>query len=469
MKTIIAFLLVFFAVEAFAQDSHYNTYGYGSRSGLMGGAVTGGVRDTSAIFYNPGALGFVDNASLSVSGNAYSFETITLENGAGATEDLESEEVNVVPTLLSGIIIPDGDSKQRIGYGILTRSYANFKASSRLDTIGDVLKHPFAPGQEDYIGQYNLNSKLNEIWGDVSYAYKLSPEMSVGISNFLALRSQNFTESIRARAINRAIPTVVGLTDALTDYDYYNLRLLWKLGLAGEQGRIKWGFNLTTPSVDLTGDGNVSRDLTVANLDGNGTGQPISFVASDRQDSLDAEFRSPLGLSAGAEVALAASTNLGISIDWMDSQSDYKVLSPESRPFLRPSGITDGFDSADFLQLRNAASSVLNASIGLEHKLSEDTIGYLSFRTDAESNNDRSGTGFSTWDIYHIVAGASFKGEHSDLSLGVQYSFARQNNIDQVADFSNASEQNFLFGTPGDSDLQYDAVAILLGYTYYIE
>jgi hypothetical protein len=49
---------------AMSQDSNYNTNQYGSRSALMGGAVVGGVRDTSAGFYNPGALGFVDNASL---------------------------------------------------------------------------------------------------------------------------------------------------------------------------------------------------------------------------------------------------------------------------------------------------------------------------------------------------------------------------------------------------------------------
>jgi len=47
-----------------AQEMNYNTFQVGSRSVLMGGAVVGGVRDTSATFYNPGALAFVENASI---------------------------------------------------------------------------------------------------------------------------------------------------------------------------------------------------------------------------------------------------------------------------------------------------------------------------------------------------------------------------------------------------------------------
>lgn len=36
-----------------AQDLHYWTNQFGTRSSLLGGAVVGGIKDNTAIFYNP--------------------------------------------------------------------------------------------------------------------------------------------------------------------------------------------------------------------------------------------------------------------------------------------------------------------------------------------------------------------------------------------------------------------------------
>ena len=50
----ILILVLFGTSRVLAQEMNYNTFQVGSRSALMGGAVVGGVRDTSATFYNPG-------------------------------------------------------------------------------------------------------------------------------------------------------------------------------------------------------------------------------------------------------------------------------------------------------------------------------------------------------------------------------------------------------------------------------
>ena len=72
LVAVILILVVFGTSRVLAQEMNYNTFQVGSRSALMGGAVVG-VRDTSATFYNPGALGFVENPSISVSANAFAF------------------------------------------------------------------------------------------------------------------------------------------------------------------------------------------------------------------------------------------------------------------------------------------------------------------------------------------------------------------------------------------------------------
>jgi len=90
-----AFFLVFFSRPALSQDHHYWGQQFGSRSALMGGAVVGGVRDTSAGFYNPAALGFVNKPSLSVSASAYQMERLSVDNGAGTGESLDSSKMTV--------------------------------------------------------------------------------------------------------------------------------------------------------------------------------------------------------------------------------------------------------------------------------------------------------------------------------------------------------------------------------------
>ncbi|MCB0486189.1 MAG: hypothetical protein KDC47_08335, partial [Flavobacteriaceae bacterium] len=114
----VLFFLIFSTTTTFAQDSNYWANQYGSRSALMGGAVVGGVRDTSAGYYNPGALGFIEDSSISVSGNAYTFSSTDLTNGAGTGDDLSSDNVQAIPTLLSGIVKIEGAPDHSFGYTV---------------------------------------------------------------------------------------------------------------------------------------------------------------------------------------------------------------------------------------------------------------------------------------------------------------------------------------------------------------
>lgn len=178
-----------------AQDRNYWNTQVGTRSALMGGAVVGGVRDTSATYYNPGALGFITNSSLSVSANAYQYDRFRSDNGVGQGEALTSDEIRVYPLLVSGAhVIDDGEV---LGYSVITRNNFGTKMSARHDVTGDILTNPSAPGLEEFIGQYTLESSLSEYWGALSYAHRLNECTSAGISNFLALRSQNFNQAIQ--------------------------------------------------------------------------------------------------------------------------------------------------------------------------------------------------------------------------------------------------------------------------------
>lgn len=467
-KLLLGFLLLSLPFTATAQDSHYWTNQFGTRSSLLGGAVVGGVRDTSATFYNPGALGFIDNASLSVSANALKASTFDIKDGAGDGKDLDSSDINVVPLLVSGILKIDGSPEHTLGYSLLTKDHSSIKASARRDDVIDVLKNPFNPGDEDYIGQYNFDESLNEYWAGLSYAYKASDTVSLGLTNFFALRNQEVLQLFNARAVNRGNFTTVntGLYDSLATVDYTDLRLLWKAGAAVDLNPVKLGLTITTPSVNLYGDATAGVDVTAANLDVNGDGSLVSFVGDDRQDGLDAEYKNPLSIALGAEYELAPKTKLSGTVEWFDNLSSYGIVEANSRALVRPEGVFPEFDSKNILSISGQAESVTNFALGFETPVSEKITGILSFRTDQNAVGD-AGFGFSDFDLKHATLGGVYKGEHSDFALGFQYSWGNNDHFGKLVNFSDPSEQNLLAGSEGDAKAEYEALSIIFGYTYY--
>jgi hypothetical protein len=70
MKTkIIFYFLILLVISVEGQDRHYWDQAVGGKTALLGGIAVGGVRDYSATFYNPGALGFVSKNSMNFNFN----------------------------------------------------------------------------------------------------------------------------------------------------------------------------------------------------------------------------------------------------------------------------------------------------------------------------------------------------------------------------------------------------------------
>ncbi len=78
---LLSICLLHFSFNSVSQDNHYWTQQYGAAGTLMGGAMTAGVTDNSAIYYNPGVLSFIDNLSLSVDANVYKMDKILVADG----------------------------------------------------------------------------------------------------------------------------------------------------------------------------------------------------------------------------------------------------------------------------------------------------------------------------------------------------------------------------------------------------
>jgi hypothetical protein len=102
MRKILIISILLLSIKSLAQDTHYWTQQFGSKSSLLGGAVVGGVRDNSSIYYNPGAMSLVDSSTVSVSATGYQYESLKLQNGAGVGIDLSSSKTSIIPLIITG-------------------------------------------------------------------------------------------------------------------------------------------------------------------------------------------------------------------------------------------------------------------------------------------------------------------------------------------------------------------------------
>ncbi len=365
------------STHVFSQEHHYWSHQFGSRSALMGGAVVGGVRDTSAGFYNPGALGFVGESSFSVSANGYKLDWVEIDNGVGTGESLESQEIQNIPLLISGTF---EFGNHTFGYSLLNKNLSAIKMSGRLELNEDLVPstdwygNPVVEfdGPEEYRGQFLYNSKVDELWGGLSWANQVSPILSLGISGFLALRNQNFYVTQAGRAANQN-SLAVASEDLFLHNDFWNVRGLLKLGLAADLERIKLGATLTTPSISLFGRGNIGGGLSFFNF---GPEAGNEFIGDDRQEDLEADYKTPLSLSVGLEYLISQQTRISGTIEWFAKRSRYNVMTPQPKSFLvglvgvdlsqLPANIRDSFDSQFLLKTEDAAESIVNFALAIE-------------------------------------------------------------------------------------------------------
>jgi hypothetical protein len=489
MRFFSTLLLVFVIVQSFAQDTHYWTYRYGTRAVQMGGPAVGGLEDNSSVIYNPALLSFVKSTSVSINSNVYQVVNITVKDGAGAGQDVTSNQFSAVPVTVSGLIRKKKPSPWTMGYAIIVPTEFTFKASAREEgfkNIDQLLNDTQSPGAEDYVGQFSINTRLSENQGAFALAYKINEHWSVGITNQLIYRSHNYSKNELARMIlNNALTTLVSTSEA-QNVEYANLRYVPKIGFAFSSENWSAGVAVNFASINVTGSGTMARDVASTNLniqpDITKVRIPFNLAINDRQTKLATTYQSPLSVSAGFTYKLSK-TVIAASAEWFDTIALYNIMSPVGDPFKRPSSVT--IESQKFLQLNASNRSVTNFAIGVEHTLNDKVSISTGFRTNnsfydrvfddrvadrnkKNVNSNALNLDISSWNMYHMVIGGTFKKERRDLSVGINFSWADKGAIKQFANFENPTEQTFLLGQRVNTTVDFLSYGILLGYTFRI-
>jgi hypothetical protein len=212
---------------------------------------------------------------------------------------------------------------------------------------------------------------------------------------------------------------------------YSTIRTLAKIGAYGQAGPFTGGLTVTTPSLHISGSGQLG--LNQATLLPDSAAQLALTVQTD----LPATYKSPLSVGAGGALRVGG-TRIHGSGEWFQAIDSYVVIQGSDYVTQQPQ-VTREADAV------HEAAEVVNWGMGLEQAFSGKVSGYASFATDNSALDDSlERTGLSTLpiDIKTITAGFDFATSRALFTVGVGFGWGEE--VDQeLTDIFQGTSEDF--------------------------
>jgi hypothetical protein len=340
--------------------------------------------------------------------------------------DLGTARSGLRPSLLAGTIKEDLFGSGVLAYSALTRT----RGEQDLQGLVVLSGADIPPDVEltDFAALVRFEGQYNEFWGGVTYSHRLGSHFGLGLTWYGALRSQRR----RAESLSQAIgPDGSGAAEIdVRGGKYSSLRTLFKFGAFAAFGPLTGGLTVTTPSIHITGRGQLGFDTGIF-------AQDTVALAIDIQTDLPAEFKSPLSVGFGLGWRIG-DTRLHASGEWYDAIDPYVVMQGEDFVAQEPEEVI----AVDAVQ---ALDEIFNWAVGVEHTFSPKLTGYLSYYLDASGLTDqveRAGLSTNPLDINTVTLGTDFVVSSARLTLGVGYGWGRK--VDQaLTDLLRQEDEDF--------------------------
>lgn len=443
-------IILFFSNSVFGQDAHYWTQTYGTRSTLLGGAVIGSVDDLGATFYNPGKLVLTDDPSFLFSARVFELENLSIEPTDGLTEGASKSKLKPSPSFIVFNLSSNWLGKSNLAFSFLTRQ--TFETRLKTRYVGII-------NSSDFSNEILYEGSSDEYWGGITWSYPFygKYELGIGISNYIAVKSYRSRNSISLQekdSLNN-----VGLLSSIREYDYYNVRILWKAGIGFTFKSIRFGLTVTTPSLNLFGSGETDINLNSSGVDIDGDDMPDEFLISNYQKDLPSKYTSAFAFGIGAYYRFS-DFKIHISGEYYSRVNKFNVLT------------TNRFKSQTgniFLtnHLTQALKPVLNIGLGLEYLISQRVTTYGAFITDfsALEKDERSNHSVSSWNFYHLTGGASLTFDKLEVTFGLSFAFARDDISVPLVPVTPSEEIDFIFQQQ-NAEISSMRIKFILGLTF---
>ncbi len=443
-----------------AQDGHYWTQQYGTKSILLSNSVIGGTDDLGAVYYNPGRLAVISNAAFLLSANVYEYTSLTVTDAFGNGQKYNRSDIKGVPTLAAGTFKIKNLPKHFFAYSILTRQSSNINFSFRGEENKDVIAA--LPGNEYFGAEAAFSQSSSEQWIGLTWSYAVSPKISVGVTTNYTTNNQSKGININLQALSASNEVALYRFDR--SFTFNKSGLLWKAGLAAQAGKWQLGLTVTTPMVNMSGNGSYRYEEFFSSIPS--LAKPESYSTS-YQKGLATTNKTPWSVGMGASRKLGRNT-IHLSTEWFAAVSKYSMMRAADHISQSNPNDTIRFNLVDQFK------SVWNAGIGAELYINDRISGFASFSTDFTAvTSDMSRfvekmpeAYSSSWnaDFYHFGGGIVLKLKGADITLGATHTGCTQSIVRPINFPENPSSP--IFNSGDTSDLRWDRWRLVFAFSF---
>lgn len=459
-------LILFFGLVVFfcsfyrlGAQGHYWSENYGNRSMLLSGTVNANVEDLGAVYYNPGRLGLIENPAFVISAQVYEWRILNIEDGVEEGVDLNTSNFGGVPSLVSGTFSLPFLEDHKFAYSFLTRQRSDSDLFFQVEEDGRIVED--IPGEVYFSGKLGLKRKFREEWIGLTWSPPVTKNFGIGLSNFVSIVNKSNELSLDMNTLDEQ--NMVTSLEIGSSYRYNSIGLIWKLGLAWELSKVRIGMTITTPRLNITGNGSTNYEEYLTGIDTTGNGINDDVFIVDFQRNLKSKYRTPWAVGLGIGIPLKRGI-IHVSAEWFNQVSRYVIL--ESEPFI-------GQSSQEVLQFAvvDELNPVLNYGIGLEMYLNEKVSFYASIATDNSavpsevsyfaSNEEEVNNSIFKRDFVKLGGGIMLATKWADVTLGATFAEASQD-IDRPISFNGDDP---IFDSEDQATIKYSKWQFIVGFS----
>ncbi|WP_281613163.1 hypothetical protein [Flammeovirga sp. SubArs3] len=476
------YLTILFLLTSFSISAQYNRYwsnSFNTDASLLSGAVVGGGSGITAIYYNPAQIADISYKKFAITANIFSFYNTNFKNALVEGEKTSDLKFRVQPRFVAYLLRPEKWKNTSIEICTFTRDSYKYEQLSRSVREVDVIAT--YPGDEEFIGDFYYRCEYEDYWIGGGIARELSPKWKFGVSGFYSYSYIRYNYNVTTRAYNLDNKSL-----DLVEYNYnhyisgFTSKILFKGGLTYSGDKWQFGMAVTTPSMRITGSSTVSREVSTHNIHNQDGSRKEDLLITDQQLKLRTNFKTPFSLSLGTKrsfrkhsIYLSAEYFGGIDPFAMINQTQNQVLS---------SGGGYSIPSDNWLGVSSKREGITNIAFGWRGDINDHLELMGGFRTDfsfdkydgAHDYHNPAEIITPSIDQYHFTSGVEFEFLHSDVIIGIQYSYSKDQHLEQFADFSDPIEYDpstntILQGYRNNSmSIWENTMSIFLGFTYNI-